>query len=99
MTTPSALPPRAPARTPQDRVRRANIADAAAGVSGLPDAPLPQPGTLTAEQVRGAACVWCATSVRPGITDFDLGRRRRDDTGTAWFPRACRACYYAKGGQ
>ncbi|MFJ4434622.1 hypothetical protein [Streptomyces sp. NPDC088923] len=102
MTTPSARPPRAPARTPHDHARRANLADAAAGTSGLPDAPLPHPGTLTPEQQRGAACVWCATPLRPGVTDIDLGPRRwrpSDGAEVAWFPRTCPDCYYLQGGR
>ncbi|MDT0412561.1 MULTISPECIES: hypothetical protein [unclassified Streptomyces] len=50
---------------------------------------LPDVGTLSGRQLRGVACVWCGAPLRPGIDDVDLGHRRREDTGTAWFPRAC----------
>ncbi|EDY44605.1 hypothetical protein [Streptomyces sp. SPB074] len=53
---------------------------------------LPAVETLTAEQRRGAACVWCATALQPGIDDVDLGARAATWTRPAWFPRACRSC-------
>nr|WP_234010141.1 hypothetical protein [Streptomyces sp. SA3_actF] len=58
------------------------------------------PGTLTPEQQRGAACVWCAAPLRPGVTDIDLGPRRwrpSDGAEVAWFPRTCPNCYYLQG--
>nr|WP_093814149.1 hypothetical protein [Streptomyces sp. TverLS-915] len=57
---------------------------------------LPQPCDLTGEQVRGAACVWCAAGLRPGVGDFDLGARRDDLLGATWFPRSCRSCHAAR---
>ncbi|MFJ4698321.1 MULTISPECIES: hypothetical protein [unclassified Streptomyces] len=53
---------------------------------------LPAVETLTAEQRRGAACVWCETTLQPGIDDVDLGARPATRTGSAWFPRACPDC-------
>ncbi|MET8554769.1 hypothetical protein ABZV64_07300 [Streptomyces sp. NPDC004959] len=55
---------------------------------------LPAVETLTAEQLRGAACVWCETALRPGIDDVDLGARRATRNGPAWFPRGCPRCCY-----
>ncbi|MGW3491464.1 hypothetical protein [Streptomyces sp. NPDC001054] len=66
--------------------------------AALADA-LPHPSALTGEQVRGAACVWCEKPVQAGLNDVDLGSRRWRPSGgasVAWFPRTCRACYYAK---
>ncbi|EDY45285.1 hypothetical protein SSBG_03137 [Streptomyces sp. SPB074] len=48
------------------------------------------------EQRRGAACVWCAAALQPGIDDVDLGARRATATGPAWFPRGCRLCCYGR---
>nr|WP_078491383.1 hypothetical protein [Streptomyces sp. SPB074] len=53
---------------------------------------LPAVETLTDEQRRGRACVWCGASLDPGISDIDLGARPATRTGRAWFPRACPAC-------
>lgn len=54
---------------------------------------LPAPARLSPPQVRGAACVWCATMVRGG-TAVDLGQRYDRILGVPgrWFPRGCRAC-------
>ncbi|MGE9696191.1 MULTISPECIES: hypothetical protein [unclassified Streptomyces] len=57
---------------------------------------LPAPGALTAEQLRGAACVWCGATLQPGIDDIDLGARRATRNGPAWFPRGCRLCCYGR---
>ncbi|MHC3426183.1 hypothetical protein [Streptomyces sp. DT18] len=57
---------------------------------------LPAVETLTAEQRRGAACVWCETTLQPGIDDVDLGARHATRTGPAWFPRGCRRCCYGR---
>ncbi|EDY42600.1 hypothetical protein [Streptomyces sp. SPB074] len=57
---------------------------------------LPAFDTLTPEQRRGAACVWCGTAVQPGIDDVDLGARRAAAGGSAWFPRGCRPCAYGR---
>lgn len=60
------------------------------------DAPplkLPKPGSLSEQQVRGRACVWCAVALS-NATAHDLGMRtmRRLDSEFAWFPRSCRPC-------
>ncbi|WP_435193293.1 hypothetical protein [Streptomyces sp. NRRL F-5630] len=60
------------------------------------DGLLPAVATLTAEQLRGGACVWCETPLRPGIDDVDLGARRTTRNGPAWFPRGCRRCCYGR---
>lgn len=55
--------------------------------------PLPAHNDLSQQQVRGAACVWCAVTLAPG-TAVDLGQRRvrvLDDHVTT-FPRGCRQC-------
>lgn len=54
---------------------------------------LPPIDTLTAEQVRGGACVWCAQPLTPGA-DVDLGVRQdpRIEYFAAWCPRSCRCC-------
>ncbi|WP_432161255.1 hypothetical protein [Streptomyces sp. NRRL F-5630] len=57
---------------------------------------LPAVETLTAEQRRGAACVWCERALQPGIDDVDLGARRATRNGPAWFPRGCRLCCYGR---
>jgi hypothetical protein len=48
---------------------------------------------LTALQVRGAACVWCATTLTIE-TAVDLGERRGPG-GVAVFPRGCNSCVRA----
>ncbi|MGW4505667.1 hypothetical protein ACWENO_13610 [Streptomyces sp. NPDC004436] len=52
---------------------------------------LPPVGTLTEDQVRGAACVWCGAPL-DSTTAVDLGERpaRIGDLAVRWFPRACR---------
>ncbi|MGZ2359959.1 hypothetical protein LRE75_25275 [Streptomyces sp. 372A] len=47
--------------------------------------------TLTEQQQRGWACVWCRTQLRVGA-DVDLGEKRvlpRTGAAYSWFPRAC----------
>lgn len=58
-----------------------------------PQLELPELGSLTEQQVRGRACVWCAVALN-NATAHDLGLRsmRRLDTELAWFPRSCRPC-------
>jgi hypothetical protein len=55
--------------------------------------PLPDVGDLSAFQVRGKSCVWCAGVLASGAV-VDLGPRRLKhlDATTRWFPRACRTC-------
>jgi hypothetical protein len=60
---------------------------------------LPALDTLTAEQLRGAACVWCGVVLQPGIDDVDLGARPATRTSRAWFPRGCRACAVGETGR
>ncbi|WP_431032332.1 hypothetical protein ACQYWQ_03125 [Streptomyces sp. P6-2-1] len=62
-----------------------------------PSRELPAPRHLTAEQRRGAACIWCGAALQPGIDDVDLGARPASATGTAWFPRSCRSCHGREG--
>jgi hypothetical protein len=52
---------------------------------------LPPVGTLTEDQIRGAACVHCGI-VQDNATAVDLGPRdaRIADLPVRWFPRACR---------
>lgn len=56
---------------------------------------LPTLSTVTDDQSRGAACVWCTG---PLTTDMavDLGEQTSDSDGTAlpvhWMPRACPTC-------
>ncbi|MCX4993872.1 hypothetical protein [Streptomyces longwoodensis] len=59
---------------------------------------LPPLDDLTENQVRGTACVWCATSLSV-VTAVDLGERRhkRLDGSYSTFPRACRPCTRAAG--
>lgn len=54
---------------------------------------LPALDGLSKEQVRGAACIWCATTLTAD-TAVDLGERRhkRLDGHYSTFPRACRPC-------
>jgi hypothetical protein len=57
--------------------------------------PLPNlaTGKLTAEQVRGGACVWCASPLT-GETAVDFGARSGTLAGVIapWYPRGCPAC-------
>lgn len=49
---------------------------------------------LTAEQLRGAECVWCCETLGAAAA-FDFGTRTAAIGGVVdsqWFPRACRAC-------
>jgi hypothetical protein len=55
--------------------------------------PLPGAGGLSAFQIRGKSCVWCAGVLASGAV-VDLGPRvlKNLDTRTQWFPRSCRPC-------
>lgn len=55
--------------------------------------PLPDWIDLSDHQVRGAACVWCASPLASGAV-VDLGARRikASDGTISVFPRACRRC-------
>ncbi|MFI1371365.1 hypothetical protein ACH4UY_05045 [Streptomyces longwoodensis] len=59
---------------------------------------LPPLAGLAEDQVRGAACVWCATALSTD-TAVNLGgrRHRRLDGAYSTFPRACRPCTRAAG--
>lgn len=52
---------------------------------------IPPVGSLTEQQIRGAACVHCGITLDNGSA-VDLGeqRARIGDLGIRWFPRACR---------
>ncbi|GAA3378772.1 hypothetical protein GCM10020367_59640 [Streptomyces sannanensis] len=52
----------------------------------MPVVELPDVGTLSQDQQRGRACVWCGVILDNG-TARDLGMRRT--AGVRWFPRAC----------
>jgi hypothetical protein len=54
--------------------------------------PVPPMARLTPEQIRGADCVWCPTTLTAAA--FPLGRRYGTHQGVAgyWFPRACDPC-------
>ncbi len=54
---------------------------------------LPDPGTLSEEQLRGAACAWCPTPLALAQS-VDLGEREANVHGTLahWFPRGCYSC-------
>ncbi|MFJ9822285.1 hypothetical protein ACIRU3_45115 [Streptomyces sp. NPDC101151] len=54
---------------------------------------LPAPETLTATQLGGAHCVWCATELH-GDTAVDLEPRHDHIKGVPgrWCPRGCRRC-------
>lgn len=56
---------------------------------------LPALDGLSKEQVRGAACIWCGTSLTAD-TAVDLGERRhkRLDGRYSTFPRACHRCVH-----
>ncbi|MGW2936926.1 hypothetical protein ACWDA7_34910 [Streptomyces sp. NPDC001156] len=55
--------------------------------------PLPGVGDLGEQQQRGAACVWCGTSLT-AETAVDLGERRIRvlDSHVTVFPRGCGPC-------
>jgi hypothetical protein len=59
--------------------------------------PLPSLDGLSQEQVRGAACIWCADPLDTA-TAVDLGERRhkRLDGRYSTFPRACRGCVHTE---
>ncbi|MEV5989536.1 hypothetical protein AB0L85_32090 [Streptomyces sp. NPDC052051] len=50
-------------------------------------------GLLTAEQVRGATCVWCGASLN-AETAIDFGSRSGTLAGVValWYPRGCAGC-------
>lgn len=62
------------------------------------EATTPHLDALTAEQVRGGACVWCGRALAPGA-DLDLGCRQdpRVPYSAAWFPRSCLPCAGGRG--
>jgi hypothetical protein len=72
--------------------QRTRIADSPPAEDGRQQAlaalVLPNPGTLTEKQLRGATCVWDSTALTPE-TAVDLGPRRDE---YQWFPRACAVC-------
>ncbi|MCY0961158.1 hypothetical protein [Streptomyces sp. H27-H5] len=55
-----------------------------------PPPPVPPIASLSAAQVRGAACVHCGITLGPDA--IDLGERQAGRAGetVAWYPRACR---------
>ncbi|RBL80346.1 hypothetical protein DDE05_51915 [Streptomyces cavourensis] len=55
---------------------------------------LPNPAELSAEQQRGANCVWCAAPLSI-VAARDLGPRSLVVFGSAvrWFPRCCATCW------
>jgi hypothetical protein len=61
-------------------------------MTAVREIPRPRDG-LTATQVRGYACVWCA-AVLDDATAFDLPPQpfRILDRVTRWYPRACPGC-------
>lgn len=61
------------------------------------DLPLPDPATLSADQLRGAVCVWCLAPLSNTAAQ-DLGPRTLDAHGTQvrWFPRGCPSCHRAR---
>ncbi|MEV7401752.1 hypothetical protein AB0N93_15335 [Streptomyces sp. NPDC091267] len=53
---------------------------------------LPPLEALSTEQLRGAACVWCAAELTTP-TAVDLGPRPEQEGSSVFlFPRRCRAC-------
>ncbi|MBQ0825519.1 hypothetical protein [Streptomyces tagetis] len=74
---------------------RASFVPAVTSAGALALLPLPglSTGRLTAGQIRGAECVWCAT-VLTIETAVDLGTRSGTFAGavTAWYPRGCPDC-------
>ncbi|MFD8949493.1 hypothetical protein ACFV0B_11620 [Streptomyces xanthophaeus] len=52
---------------------------------------LPSVSTLSEQQVRGVACVYCGV-ILCAATAVDLGERRsrRPGGSYSWYPRACR---------
>ncbi|MGW2933308.1 hypothetical protein ACWDA7_15895 [Streptomyces sp. NPDC001156] len=64
-----------------------------APVWGRAALPLPGVGDLSKQQQRGAACVWCKTTLT-AETAVDLGERRIRvlDSHVAAFPRGCGPC-------
>ncbi|MEU8589745.1 hypothetical protein AB0C59_22535 [Streptomyces sp. NPDC048664] len=48
---------------------------------------------LSADQIRGADCVWCATKLSAeSAVDFGLCSGALAGVVSAWFPRACEEC-------
>ena len=67
--------------------------NASPALDALAILPLPDHNSLSQQQVRGTACVWCGVALAPD-TAVDLGERRirvLDDHVTT-FPRGCRQC-------
>jgi hypothetical protein len=63
-----------------------SVTDMSADVLALLD--LPDPSGLTADQRRGAVCVWCPEPLT-GESAEGLGEQI-DRSGERWFPRACK---------
>ena len=55
---------------------------------------LPSVGGLSAHQISGKACVWCAATLTNGAA-IDLGQRTLHHVHAQWFPRACTLCIQA----
>lgn len=55
--------------------------------------PVPDLNTLSTQQVRGTACVWCGVTLAPATAvDLTPRRVRRLDWHHTIFPRGCRTC-------
>ncbi|MCX4504341.1 hypothetical protein [Streptomyces anulatus] len=59
-----------------------------------PELPLPDPASLSDEQLRGAHCVWCEAELS-NATAEDLGPRSLVVYGSTvrWYPRCCATCW------
>lgn len=69
-----------------------------APTGAVEDACVPSPASLTADQLRGAACVWCGAKL--GLAVVDLGVRRDPQCPWAsWFPRACPPCHRTRSAE
>lgn len=59
---------------------------------------LPSVEEMSVDQLRGAACVWCAAALTAGDRGLDLGARQRGRVPyfAAWYPRACQPCAHTR---
>lgn len=78
---------------PTGQPERTNTPDDLAAT--VEDARALSPLGLTADQLRGGACVWCGAKL--ALAAVDLGIRPDPRCPwVSWFPRACTPCHGAR---
>jgi hypothetical protein len=56
--------------------------------------PVPRPHDVSADQLDGSACVWCARPLEDA-TAVSLGARLKPSSDVYWSPQACAECIRA----